>query len=574
VWSTRATSKRGRRLALAVASGWLLTATLAAPALAKGPSAGTLAAYVQEDKALAYEFAGIEGAKLGVELPGGPEGFLDVKQSSASRVVAGTALAVTNCYAADDDIVGCEINVGTAPHTQHELLAATIAHEVFHAYEVVMCGKVSTCKAMSFKWLVEGGAEWAGVQVAGKDSTSRRVVGKYFSTPSLPLFSREYTAIGFFDHLQSVGISPWSRFSVMFETTSNVSAYLNAVGGNSEFPETEASVFFREPSGWPWAERPESEPAPANVHFTPSTVAVGASGHAPLKVAEFADGVYHLNLTHMSAGKPILELVVKKGYARIRSLEGADVDQIVKGDVKLCSATGGCNCPGQPPEDYPLFKEGDLAITGGVPGGLVELVARKRCEPLLPARSCEGALPGYSSTVADVTEERLHNFAPGKFSKSEASQPAIGYYSSTCTFLFKDSSSIIMRPIPLEQESGPEHGVEPLHLRPGEAPPEEEVFHGVIASGFSISRYGTTKAATEGLRLQARLAASSTPVHGIGEEAFLSTRVTNNPKGGLEYSADGFVRVRNLTAYFLIAGDEEADPTAARGLLVAVAREL
>ncbi len=557
-------------LALALA---FTSAITAAPALAKAPSASTLATYLQEDKTLAYYYARIEGAKLGVELPGGSEGFLDVKQSSASRVVAGTALAVTNCDAADDDIVGCEIDVGTAPHTRHELLAATIAHEVFHAYEVVMCGKVSTCKAMSFKWLVEGAAEWVGVQVAGKDSTSRRVVGKYFSTPSIPLFSREYTAIGFFDHMQSVGISPWSRFGVMFATTSNASAYLNAVGGNSEFLETEASMFFREPSGWPWAERPESEPAPADVHFTPSTVAVGASGHAPLKVAEFANGVYHLDLTHMSAGKPILELVVKKGYARIRSLEGADVDQVVNGDVKLCSAAGGCNCPGQPPEDYPLFKQGDLAITGGVPGGLVELVARKRCEPLLSARSCEGALPGYSDTVADVTEQRLHSFAPGTFSKSEANQPAIGYYSSTCTFLFKDSSAIVMRPIAPEPESTREHGVEPQHL-PGEAPPEEEVFLGVFASGFNISRYGSTKAATEGLRLQARLTAHSTPVHGIGEEAFLSTRVANNSRGELEYSADGFVRVRNVTAYFLIAGDDEADPAAARALLVAVAREL
>lgn len=224
----------------------------------------------------------------------------------------------------------------------------------------------------------EGGAEWAGVQVAGKDSTSRRV------------------------------------------------------GGNSEFLETEASVFFREPSGWPWAERPESEPAPASVHFTPSTVAVGASGHAPLTVAAFADGVYHLSLIHMSATKPILELVVKSGNVRIRSLQGADVDQTVKG----------------------------------------------------------------------------------------------------------------------------------------------EVFEGVIASGFNISRYGSPAAAASGLQLQARLGASSAPVHGIGEEAFLSTAEENNPRGEKEYKADGFVRERNLTAYFLIPGDEEADRSAALILLHSVADEL
>jgi hypothetical protein len=554
---------------LALAMSFVSAAAATAPALAKVP-----ASYLREDKTLAYDDARIEGAKLGVELPGGPEEFLDVKQSSSPHLVKGSALAYTSCYAADDDIVGCEINVGTAPHTAHELLAATIAHEVFHAFEVVMCGKVSTCKAMKFKWLVEGGAEWVGVQVAGEDASSRRVLGQYFSHPSLPLFQREYTALGFFDHMQSVGISPWSKFKAMFAQTNDESAYFAGIADNLEFLTTEASVFFREASGWPWAPRPQSAPS-GRGRFRPRTIAVGGAGHPPVEVAAYADGVYHLVLSGMSKSKPVLELRVRDGYVRIRSSNGDDVDQVVTGTIKLCSLREGCNCPGHD-EHAPVFLDGNLAITGATLGGDVELIARPRCEPILAARSCDGELPGYSSTVADMTEAQLSHFtAKNKFAITESRNASVGYVSFTCTFLFKESSSIIMKPIPLEPESG-ERGVEPPHLLPGEAPLEEEVFHGVIASGFNISRYGTKQAAIDGLQLQVRLGGSSTArVRGVGEEAFLgSTTELANSWGESEYSSAGFVRVRNLTAYFLIAGDSEADPTWALSLLRAVAREL
>ena len=81
--------------------------------------------------------------------------------------------------------------------------------------------------------------------------------------------------------MQSVGLSPWQRFKVLFATTSNVSAYNNALGGDTEFLETEASVFFRESTGWPWAERPESEPVPGSVHFTRPRSASAQMGASP-----------------------------------------------------------------------------------------------------------------------------------------------------------------------------------------------------------------------------------------------------------------------------------------------------
>jgi hypothetical protein len=558
-----------RGVLVAVALSLLSAARAPSPALAKVP-----ASYLQEDQTLAYEYAGVEGAKLGVTLPGGAVNFLDVVQASSPHV-HGDALAYTSCSAANEVVIACELDIGTLAHTQHELLPDTLAHEVFHAYQAVMCGKVRSCHAFSWHWLAEGSAEWAAVQVAGADSTARNVIANYFAHPTTPLFSREYDAIGFFNHMQSVGISPWTRFKAMFTAPVEGAAYVDAIGGDDDetFLDTEASVFFRESSGWPWAERPPSQPAAGLVHYTPETLSVTGAGHEPVTVKPYADGVYHLSLIHMSSSKPVLELVVDSGYARVRSTSGS-VDQAVSGDIKLCSAAGGCNCPGQPNHNYPLFRSGDLAITGGIPGAKIELVARKRCEALLTGRSCKDALPGYSSQVAELTEQRLRTFDPaaGTFVETRASNPGVDFYSTTCLFLYKDSSSIIMRPIAPEPEAG-ERGVEPTGLLPGEAPPEEEVFHGVIASGFNISHYGSTAAAVAGLKLMVQVSRAPR-VAGIGEEAFLSAGEKYNPRGEQEYSAAGFVRVGNLTAYFYIAGDGEADRSAALGLLAAVASEL
>jgi hypothetical protein len=392
------------------------------------------AAYLHEDETLAYEYAGLEGAKLGVTLPRGAVKFLDIQQASSPQVLHGSALAYTSCSYANEEVIGCELQIGTRAHTQHEL-KATVAHEVFHAFQAVMCGRVRECHAQGFHWLVEGSAEWAAVQATGADSTSRHVLARYFNHPSRALFNREYDAIGFFNHMQSVGISPWTRFKTMFRAPNQEAAYVDAIGGDDEaFLQTEASVFFRDASGWPWAERPDAR----------------------------------------------------------------------------------------------LFREGELALTGGVTGAKVELVARKSCEALLPARSCERLLPEYSDEAATTLETVGKHFEPpGKFSKIEANSPDVGFSSSTCLFLFK--GTIGKRALPTETNA--EGEPEPTSY--------EEFFEGAIASGVNVSRYESAAAAKSGfeitLRASSHLGLQS--VKGVGEEAWLSTKEASNANGEEEYPA-------------------------------------
>jgi hypothetical protein len=561
-----------RRGALAMALGWLLATTLAAPALAKGTSAATLAAYLQEDKTLAYELAGIEGGKLGVSLPGGPEFFIHLKQSPkyslAGQVGAEPidAAALTSYeFLKDDTPVGCTIEIAAGPH-QLGTMRATIAHEVFHCFEAVMAGdETNWNRKPEPHWLIEGAAEWVGSELAhGKDPVANDERRRYYEHPEVPLFSRSYDAIGFFDHMQSVGVSPWSKFKTMFAQQNDDSAYNAALGGNVEFLTTEASVFFRQASGWPWAPRPQSAPT-GGVHFRPGTIAVGSSGHPPVPVAPYAEGAYHLVLSGMSKRRPILELRVLKGYVRIRSGNGDDVDQVVSDTIKLCSQHEGCNCPGHD-EHAPVFLDGSLAITGAVLGGYVELIPRKRCETPLSAPSCETVLPEYTTSVAKALETVSKQFEPtGTFSKSEANNPSVGFHSSTCLFLF--DGSIRQRPIEGRNPSEP--------TEPGEAS-TEGYFYGSIATGVNVSRYATAEQAKADLQIPFRPATNPAyrALSGIGEEAWLKSTPRNAPNGEMEYESVGFVRVRNLTAYFFIAGNANAGPAEATSLLSAVAGEL
>ncbi len=566
-----------RRGALAAALGMGLAAALAAPALAKAPSKATLDAYLHEDQALATEVAGIEGAKLGVTLPGGPGFFIHVTQSAkyslagqvgAEPVDAG-ALTDYEFREDDDTPIGCAIEVAVAPHLLGRM-RGTLAHEVFHCFEVVMAGdEANWDREPQPHWLVEGAAEWVGDDLApGKDPVTNRERQIYFESPKHSLFSRTYDAIGFFDHMQSVGISPWSKFKAMFAQENNESAYFAAVGENLDFLTTEASVFFREPSGWPWAPHRDNAPTGA-VRFHPDTLAVGGDGLPPVDVDEHTDGVDHLVLSGMSKSKPVLELRVRKGYVRIRSSNGEDVDQVVTKTIKLCSLKEGCDCPGHD-EHAPVFRDGDLAITGATSGAKVELIARKRCETPLTAPSCETLLPGYTTTVANALEAAATHFeAPGKFSKAEANNPSAGFHSSTCLFLFNGSIAqrAVREPIPHERGVEPVEPVEPMI---------EDYFRGAIASGVNVSRYASAEAATTDLQIPFRPATNPEYARqpGIGEEAWLKSTARREPGGEQGYESVGFVRVRNLTAYFFIAGDANAGPTEAKALLAQVATRL
>ena len=560
----RAGSCRAAALGCAVAmvSALTVVAACAPAALAKSPSKKQPSKYLKADRDLVDVYAAVEGAKLGVVLPGGPEQFIGVVESPKAFLTVHAygktyrAGAVTDIAwnSALTEAIGAKITIYGESHSSNSsLIRGVVAHEVFHVFEARMSGTEARSDGHA-GWLEEGAASWVESDLVSHDPTARQEWEEYLESPKSSLFARTYSAIGFFAHMSSSHISPWTHFKAMFEAESSAASYA-AAGVGEEFLDSESSVFFREPSfGSDWEQqgqesgtadgnvpsRAEASVAPAKVKVTGKESALGA--------APYADGVFDLSLKSMPASKPVLELLLSKGNARVHSKDGGDVNKVIDGSLRVCSSTHGCDCPGGPPSDYPQLREGDLAITGGPTGGLVRLIPVARCETLVGPVSCEHLLPGYSNEP-----EKVAGAAAGVHFAIESGNHAAGEYTYVC--LFQEKGSI-------------------------EGPETEEYFHGVIAVSVSVSRFPAEGDAIRQMQSYASYPGPSGPVPygsvaGAGEDARLASfGATTGSRGEPECASAGVVRVHNVVATLSLAGDEEACGGPAEALLRTVAGEL
>jgi hypothetical protein len=511
---------------------------------------------LSSDRALVAHYVAVEGAKLGVSLPGGAAKFITVtespKQALDEKLASdGTVLAAdaeTDCRDAGGGITGvaasCEITIAKDAHEDGEI-KATAAHEVFHVFQAVLAGSLANYNRAGIEWLTEGSAEWVQSDLVHNSSGARDWWRTYLSSPHMALFDRSYDAIGFFGHLASSGASPWSRFKAMFAATSNAAAYA-AAGVSETALDSEASVFFREPSfGSAWDQQGPDVPTRAEVGFKPTEVKV-KSDEELLSASAYADGAYRLSLK-LPSSKPVLEVRVSGAHVRLHSTGGGDVNEVDPGDLDLCTDPHGCDCPGQPSNNLKQFHEGDLAIAGGPSGGEVWLIPRPRCEVDLPQRSCVGLLPEFTIPVAQTLEAATQQPLSG-----ESSNPAIGFYDSYCLFPGAKGDEV-------ENAAG------------------ESVFDGVGALLSYVKRYGKVAEAEKFFEPPPSVAGStSVRVAGIGDEAAITT-TTAAGTDGEEYASIAAVRVRNILAGFSIissGGNDEASMQGAEELLRRVAAEL
>jgi hypothetical protein len=525
---------------------------LCAPAALAGPSP-----YLAKDRTLVDVWAAAEGAKLGVVLPGGPESFIEVKESSQNvlKTPSGPAIGETDCRDSSGEQVGpaahCVIEIAVLPHKNGELVD-TVIHEVFHVFQYVMSETLENYFSAPRKdWLIEGSAAWVESELVKKDNLARGQWKVYLLSPGTALFKRTgtssaatsptgYSAIGFFGHMESSHISPWKRLDAMFKAKGSAAAYA-AAGIDKTFLDNEASVFFRQPSlGAEWEESGPNIPPSSSVRVKPVQVNAGSKTIKPPVVAPYADGVYDLSITGLPVTKPVLEVTLVKGSMRLRSTSGPHLNEVDPGQLLLCSDPKGCSCP-TAPNRFPRFDRGALSLTGGPTGGEVKLVARKPCEVLLPGVSCETLLPGFGPLILSVG---------GKPTAVETRRPD-GTTDSACAFLYK----------------GREIG-----------PVGEETFQGVVAPVVNVLRASTFGGAIMYFKIIAiNIPGFTVTRPAIGDEAILYTRQAPGPNGTTEYGSSAIVRVHNVVAQFALystPGDTQADPTSSLALLALVAHKL
>ncbi|HYM46546.1 MAG TPA: hypothetical protein VES65_10380 [Solirubrobacteraceae bacterium] len=533
------TSLRG---GLGVLVALAVVALCASPALAKAPS----------DRTLVDVYAALEGAHVGEVLPGGPEHFITVtdspKHSEIEHVYGKTYHSAAHTTCAWDssgvEAIGCEITIFGAAHGHGDsYLRATIAHEVFHVFEARMSHSSADFESDP-GWLLEGAATWVESDLVANDPSARGVWKEYLRSPAVPLFSRIEDAVGFFGHMASNHISPWTRFKKMFEVKGSPAAWAAGVAGNTAFLNSEAAAFFREPHlGSEWDAQGPNVPSSKEVGFKPTAVSVTKSSPPrTLTVKPYADGAYDLSISGLSAFEPVVEVTVSSGHLRVHSTSGGKVNEVVASQLLLCSDPKGCSCPSRP-SHFEEFQRGDLAITGGPTGGSVKLVKRKPCEVLLPPVSCLTLLPGFGPLITSVG---------GKSTAVETRRPD-GTSDSACAFLVKG-----------EEIAGAE----------GEGP----TFRGVTAPVVNVLRSSSIGGAITIYKLMSIAIPGFVVSHPkIGDEAVLLTRSGADATGQVEFGSSAVVRVHNIVVNYALygtPGNTEADPEESLRLLARVASKL
>jgi hypothetical protein len=86
-----------------------------------------------------------------------------------------------------------------------------VTHELFHCYEMQIAG-VGGWEHMK-EWVREGLDRWVDVTLFASEpiAISLGSVKKYFESSTVPLFARDYDAVGFWGHLQDVAGDVWQR---------------------------------------------------------------------------------------------------------------------------------------------------------------------------------------------------------------------------------------------------------------------------------------------------------------------------------------------------------------------------
>ena len=252
---------------------------------------------------------------------------------------------------------------------------ATMAHEMFHCFQFDWARQhgFQLSKQNMPDWITEGQAEWVGETLGGPSKTGDHWWKEYLTTYRNSLFTRDYDAIGFYQHLAEEGINPWQHFDAMLDAYTNGSngnAFVAASANEDTFLDTWASGIFEDQDLGPdWdATSPWQQ-----VTTTKKTVTVGGPGNDYEDAGEVANELVEVNVT-----ADILE-VNGTGHVRLH-LDGLPE---MPNDVRwICFAQNSCECP--PGKTYqgpaPLedvgggLRQVDFALTGGLDGAQLSLI--------------------------------------------------------------------------------------------------------------------------------------------------------------------------------------------------------
>ncbi|MEO5899952.1 MAG: hypothetical protein ABIR68_07425 [Ilumatobacteraceae bacterium] len=256
-----------------------------------------------------------------------------------------------------------------------ERLLNTIAHEVFHCFQLAAIGSGAGWGGAP-GWVIEGGAEWAAATITVADDTTAGRWTNYLTRPQVPLQLRKYDGLGFWAHLAESGTDPWSVFRTTWAAVGTAAAFVAAGANTPAFLDSWASGFTRDPGLGPaWDTTGPSITADVGL---PKPLKVPSEGQAAAAAVPYANGSFVLDTA--------AEVLTFAATGNARLADGT-IDTTDLAAATFCHRSDGCGCPGVPDDipPAPLADLPTLAVTGGPAGSSVIITGatlQKHCELL------------------------------------------------------------------------------------------------------------------------------------------------------------------------------------------------
>ena len=238
-----------------------------------------------------------------------------------------------------------------------------LAHEVFHCFEAMDYPSIAAFDHAP-NWLIEGAAEWVGETL---EPSTDGFWDAYLTAPEIPLFTRAYSAIGFYSLITSSRQDTWHLLDPMFRAPSNGAAY--SLAANGKLREDGASTLARQPSfgdGW----NATGPGIPDDARFNPATSIVRNGTSIAASVKPYTNG-----LIKFTSAADVVTITATSPYSRLHEANGKNIDGLM-GSTQYC--VNQCNkcvemttsCPDLDPGTAWLAETGDAtgasySVTGG-----------------------------------------------------------------------------------------------------------------------------------------------------------------------------------------------------------------
>ncbi len=270
---------------------------------------------------------------LAVRLGVAPLGKAPFLQLLDTKLAGGGKYAHTWTYGDDADT--CLIQV--QPNGQHLAYTDTklvLYHEVVHCYQARATGGADVTD-----WVEEGSAMWAAAELVPGSSITTEKWGPYLGAPNKSLFGRAYDGIGFFGHLEDVGIDVWPRLLPMTEAEDDAAAFAIGVEGSPAALDDWPSGLAREPSfGAAWDTSGPDIPATKPPRLG-RAVANGKSASASVPKAANA-------LLDLDVSADVVTIATSADvHGRLRDAGGIDHLLVDVSGRTFCALPQGCACP-------------------------------------------------------------------------------------------------------------------------------------------------------------------------------------------------------------------------------------